>query len=204
MNASWLRYASCYIRTITELNMNWKEFPLLPTYEVSTTGLVRRKGAKAPLKTHVINSGYETLVLSSEGKKSRFRLVHRVVALTFIPNPEGLQQVNHKNGNKLDNRVENLEWCSPKGNMAHARGAGLVTYNNPTQGKKLPPRGGKGGSSFYGVCRPSTKKYFLVRVQAGGKVVFQKCFQDELEAARYYDAKILEHGLDRPLNFPVS
>lgn len=184
--------------------MNWREFPPVPSYEVSEEGKIRRKGSSKTLKTHVINSGYETVILSVEGKKSSYRLVHRIVAMTFIPNPEGLPQVNHINGNKLDNGWKNLEWCDPKGNMTHAKEMGLAVYRPPTLGKKLPPRGKTSGSGYFGVCKPSNRKYFLVRVQEAGKVVFQKTFLDELEAARYYDSKVLEHGLNRPLNFPVS
>ena len=66
------------------------------------------------------NSGYFFVSLS--GKNF---LVSRLVAMTFIPNPDNLPQVNHKNGIKTDNRVENLEWCSQTQNMVHAYRAGL-------------------------------------------------------------------------------
>jgi hypothetical protein len=59
------------------------------------------------------------------GEKSEYRTVHRLVATAFIPNPENLPQVNHINGNKHDNRVANLEWCSAQANVQHSIQTGL-------------------------------------------------------------------------------
>ena len=67
------------------------------------------------LKTHIEKKGYESI--SIKGKNYR---VHRLVAETYIPNPEDKPQVNHKNKNRCDNRVDNLEWVTCQENIIHA------------------------------------------------------------------------------------
>ena len=68
--------------------------------------------------------GYEIYYLSIEGKVEHI-LAHRLVATLFIPNPHNLPQVNHKDGNKHNNHVDNLEWCDSYHNNKHARETGL-------------------------------------------------------------------------------
>ena len=65
------------------------------------------------------SGGYENIKLCKENKTYHF-LVHRLVAEAFIPNPLNLPEVNHINRNTSDNRVENLEWCDRKMNVAHS------------------------------------------------------------------------------------
>ena len=60
-------------------------------------------------------------MLFSINKRRYYRLAHRVVAELFIPNPHNLPEVNHKDGNKLNNNVSNLEWCTTRQNQIHCR-----------------------------------------------------------------------------------
>ncbi len=102
--------------------MKWKIIKQNPEYEVSDTGLVRRVGKQNPLKPWLLNTGY---LRTSLGRGVRVK-VHRVVAEAFIPNPDQKSFVNHKNGVKTDNRVENLEWVTRSENMQHAWDNGLM------------------------------------------------------------------------------
>lgn len=127
----------------------WKEIPSFEGYYmVSNFGNVKsmerkvamnKKGDLALKKEKILSQavcnkrGYCRVQLHKMNK-SKMRLVHRLVAITFIPNPHKKSEVNHINGIKNDNRVENLEWCTPKENMFHAQKMNLI--KNILKGEK--------------------------------------------------------------------
>lgn len=108
----------------------WKALSGVPGIEVSTFGNVRTldkvvstekrtqfvKGRV--LKQHDNTNGYLIVRFRTNGERVT-KLMHRLVAQTFIPNPDNLPQVNHKNCNRADNRISNLEWCDNSYNMKY-------------------------------------------------------------------------------------
>ena len=103
-------------------------------YKVSNYGniksLFRGEDRAIILKTSIV-CGYVSFGLWRGGKGKMVK-VHRMVAMAFIPNPRNLPEVNHIDGNKLNNRVENLEWCSQRENICHRENV----LNNKTKGSK--------------------------------------------------------------------
>jgi hypothetical protein len=95
-------------------------------YEVSNFGRIRNKKTKRISKLEIHDGRYYRVKLNNRNYK-----VHRLVALYFIPNPDNKPEINHKDGNKLNNCVDNLEWCTPEENMIHALEKGLIKRLNP-------------------------------------------------------------------------
>ena len=127
---------------------------------VSDDGKVRSllRGYPRELKTQKDSKGYRRLRVTINCQKMSFKL-HREVAKAFIPNPGNKPQVNHKNGNKDDNRVCNLEWVSNKENCHHAIKNGL--WDSVLIGtKKENERRKKAIIGYYNCETSSCSKYF--------------------------------------------
>ena len=86
-------------------------------YQVSNLGRVRNSKGKI-MKQHKKNDGYMTIDLYKDGKRKTHK-VHRLVAITFIPNPENKRTVNHKDEVKTNNHVDNLEWMTTAENNSY-------------------------------------------------------------------------------------
>lgn len=110
----------------------WKLIKGYEKYMVSNTGKVKsldymHTGREHILKTSLGNHGYVTVGLYNNGKPKKM-LVHRLVAEAFIPNPDNFREVNHKDCNKENNNVDNLEWVTPKQNIKHAVDSGRINF----------------------------------------------------------------------------
>ena len=100
---------------------NVKEYE---NYYVSQDGIVINIKTKRKLKYQTDKNGYFRVNLYNKENKTK-QFVHRLVAMAYLENDYNLPQVNHKDGNKQNNNVDNLEWCSAKENVNHAFRTGL-------------------------------------------------------------------------------
>ena len=117
-------------------------------YDVTSSGHVVNLANNTNLTPILNPNGYLKVGLATGDGKSKQVSIHRLVAEHFLPNPYGYKQVNHKNGDKTDNSVENLEWCSCLQNTHHA----FKTNLRP------------------GYMSADDKKHYLGRVLAGEQV----------------------------------
>ena len=144
------------------------------------------------------NCGYGRITLCYEGRRDLV-FVHRLVAEAFLVNPAGKPFVNHKDGNKLNNHVENLEWCTCQENIQHAWDTGL----NKSNADAL--KGIKWGSTskYNNVTYDKSRDKWIASMKQGQKTLFQKRFKTEYEAAEYVNTMIDLLQLDRPRNIII-
>ncbi len=119
----------------------WKDIEGFPGYQVSDEGRVRsnnRNGQWVIMKPELDRYGYFKVNIFDSNRKRYTKTIHRLVARTFIPNPENKPQVNHKDADKKNNKVTNLEWNTAKENTIHARQNGLIKNPYIPEPRKRP------------------------------------------------------------------
>ena len=102
-------------------------------YMVSNLGRVKSLNYSNTGKEGILNArdngkGYLRVILWKDGKDKKYR-INRLVAQAFIPNPDNLPEVNHKDEDKTNNRVDNLEWCSRQYNIEYSQGKAVIGIN---------------------------------------------------------------------------
>lgn len=183
----------------------WKPVKDFETsYEVSSFGQVRSYRTKQILKTYQINSGYSSIKFTIKGERTS-HLIHRLVAIAFLPKEEHKKYVNHIDGNKTNNHVSNLEWCTMSENLKHAFKMNLRTLEACKSyiGKKHA----RSVTKYHNVTK-KVYKYkgrissirYIAKVTHNGINLEQKQFATEEEAALHVNYIIDKYNLDRPKN----
>lgn len=141
--------------------------------EVSDDGRVRSllRGKPYVLKTQPDKKGYHRLRITINREKLSFKL-HGEVAKAFIPNPDNLPQVNHIDGNKDNNSVSNLEWCTNRENAHHAIDSGL--WNSVIEGARR---------------ENESRKKAIMGYYAGENTCCSRRFESVAEAERYLNSR---------------
>ena len=113
-----------------ENNEIWKDIKGYPNYQVSNYGRIWSCYSQRYMKPQKNNVGYYYLNLTAANGKHKKELIHRLVALAFIDNPNNLPQVHHINHNPADNRVENLAWVTNTQNNRDKRSnVSIIQYD---------------------------------------------------------------------------
>lgn len=142
----------------------WKTIEERPNYSVNENGDVRNNKTGRILKQYTHSCGYKTVML---GRKTSPLYIHRLVASAFIENPNNLPQVDHINGDKTDNRAENLRWVTASEN---ALGYG---YKSRIENRKKKIRATNGVETIIFNSRDDCARYF-------------RCNKSQIEYGRVY------------------
>jgi hypothetical protein len=143
-----------------------------------------RPGAwQAPQKSGRGGKGYLQIGLSKDRMRKRF-CIHKLIATAFIPNPRGLTEINHIDGDKLNNAIYNLEWCTHAENVEHAHRTGLRN----------------GSSKYRGVSWNRHKNKWVAFTSERSVYTYVGQFDTEIEAARAYNSYVEKHRLPFVMN----
>jgi hypothetical protein len=158
------------------MNETWKEVPEYEgLYLVSDLGNVKSIKNNILLSKHLGKQGYYSVCLCKNNRKRTLPL-HRLVVKAFLKNPEHKPFVNHKNLDKIDNRLDNLEWCTQRENMSH--------FHKST---------GKKSSKFTGVYYCKHHKSWKSEISQDNTCHFLGSFKTEIDAHLMYEQKLKEY-----------
>jgi hypothetical protein len=143
----------------------FREIENFDNYEVSNFGNVRNKTTKKLLKKRTDKYGYYKVDLRQNSKRSTLS-IHRLVAITFIDNPDDKPLVDHIDNNKMDNNVRNLRWCTSKENQQNSKLSGANT------------------SGHKGVCFHKHQNKWQVRIAIDGINIHLGYFDNKEDAIR--------------------
>lgn len=176
----------------------WVDLPNVP-YQITKSGKIRRNpatfktGRRAEfIKPYKNNKGYLCVHFWVNGKMSGAQ-VHRLLAQTFIPNPNNLPEVNHIDGNPLNNSLNNLEWVTHQQNLKHAWETGL--FKRDRSEINIGRKSKNATSKYNGVSWSEQRQKWCVQVKLKGKLYLAKRFKNEVEAAKAYDKCVIENNL---------
>lgn len=147
-------------------------------YQISNFGQAKsfKNEKQVILKTLFTNHGYAFVTLQNRGNR-KAKPIHRLIAFAFIPNPENKPHINHINGIKTDNRIENLEWVTNRENQAH--------YSKLT----------KTSSKYLGVYFDKQTNRWRTEIKINGKRKNLGRFDTAIEASNAYKAAMKKHNI---------
>lgn len=156
------RVVKKYVYDFNEANLpnGYVVIKTSPIHAINELGVVIRIKTRKRIKPSLNKKGYPQICLKNQKSKT----VHRIVAETFIPNPNNLPQVNHKDGNKTNNKSENLEWASASENIDHAVKTGL--FDDISEKVSIAQKG-EGNSSAVLTEKSVLKIYDLIIAGVG-------------------------------------
>lgn len=159
----------------------WKEIEFNTNYLINKNGVVKRKDGNIVKPYIKKNRGYLKLCLTQNGEQTE-HFVHRLIAIHFIPNPMNLKEVDHKNRDKLDNSIDNLEWTTRNLNCFNRHPYGKIKYKGVSIHKK------------------SINKPYCAQITFNKKKIYIGCYETPEEAAEAYNKKALELYGDEVMN----